>query len=141
MIDDDFDEMLRRMLEQLFGGSINLSPGGRGEFGFSTKGFRRNELEFNADQRVAGPSVEKIDLGDRFLVIIEGYVESDSPEVKVRGREIALGTDDIRIELPYAIDLEKSSISSRNGIIEMVLIKSDDHESSSDLNEGILKTE
>jgi hypothetical protein len=129
------------MLEQLFGGSINLSPRGRGEFGFSTKGFRRNELEFNADQRVAGPSVEKIDLGDRFLVIIEGYVESDSPEVKVRGREIALGTDDIRIELPYAIDLEKSSISSRNGIIEMVLIKSDDHESSSDLNEGILKTE
>ncbi|MHA2362211.1 MAG: hypothetical protein ACXAB6_09860, partial [Candidatus Thorarchaeota archaeon] len=137
MIDDDFDDMLRRMLEQFFGGSINLRPGGRGEFGFSTKGFRQNELEYSTDQKVAVPSVEKIDLGDRFLVIIDGYAESASPEVKVRGREMVLGTDDIRIELPYAIDLEKSSISSRNGIIEIILIKSDSNENSSDLKEGI----
>ena len=141
MIDDDFNDMVRRMLEQFFGGSINSGPGGRAEFGFSTEGFRRNELGFNAEQKAANPSVEKIDLGDRFLVIIEGYAESASPEVKVRGREIVVGPDDIKIELPYAIDLEKSSISFRNGIIEMVMIKSDHHENSSDMNEGILKTE
>ncbi len=75
------------------------------------------------------------------MLIKIAFAESASPEVKVRGREIVVGPDDIKIELPYAIDLEKSSISSRNGIIEMVMIKSEDRENSSDMNEGILETD
>jgi HSP20 family molecular chaperone IbpA len=46
----------------------------------------------------------------------------------------------MKLELPYAVDVDKSSFSHRNGITEISLIRAVDEGTSSDANERYLSS-
>ena len=46
----------------------------------------------------------------------------------------------MKLELPYAVDVNKSSFSHRNGIIEINLLRAVDDGSSSDTTEQYLRS-
>lgn len=138
MIDDDFDKIVRRMFEQLFK---------------NTTGARlptNSQMRFNMPTGVpikenvmASPRVERIDLEDRQLIIIDNISEDSFPSAKVIGRELHLklreGLNETILELPYAADVEESSILHQNGIVEITIVKAVRDETSSDTNEQILR--
>lgn len=140
MIDDDFDKMVRRMFEQLFQNSEMF-----GQIRNNQIRIQRPQNEPVTREENNAPHVEKIELGDRMLVLIDNFQERGTPIAKVVGRELNVtineNLDDIPIELPFAVDLDESSILYHNGIIEINLIKSIDIENSSDMTERILKNE
>ena len=91
------------------------------------------------------PQIEKIDLGDTLLVMIDNLPDDASPTGRIVGRELRVILDDysneIPINLPFAIDGDKSSLYFQNGIVEITLVKSNDAEKSSDTIEHILRNE
>ena len=140
MIEDDFDKMIRRMFEQLFQNAGIFEQ------------IRNNQIRIQSPQNRpinpqgnTAPRIEQIELGDRMLVLIDNIQESTAPVAKIAGRELNVTInekqDDILIELPYAVDIDESSILHHNGIIEISLIKATDVENSSDIAERILKND
>ena len=140
LIDDDFDKIVRRMFEQLFG---------------NTTGARmptNSQMRFNMPTGVsikenvmASPRVERIDLEDRQLLIIDNIPDDSFPTAKVLGRELHLklleNMNETILELPFAVDVDESSILHQNGIVEITLVKAVSDETSSDTNERILRIE
>ena len=142
MIDDDFETVFRKMVEQ-FMEAFGATPGGSMTFR-SWNGSMFNEpLDEQVESNSSEPTVEKIDLGDSVLVLIEGPIDSDNPSVKVSGSTIVvqLGPDkkDISIDVGFQIDLEKSNVSHRNGVIEISAVKTQSEDTSG--NDGFLKIE
>lgn len=142
MIDDDFESVFRRMIEQFmeaFGGIPEGNMTIR-----SWNGSMVNEpLDSQVEPKVNEPQVEKIDLGDSTLILIEGPNDSLNPSVKVTGSSIVvqLGPEskEIKIDVGFQIDLEKSNVSHRNGVIEISVAKIESEGSSG--NDGFLKIE
>ncbi|UCE09527.1 MAG: hypothetical protein JSW61_11225 [Candidatus Thorarchaeota archaeon] len=130
MIDDDFDKIFRQMIERLFGGPIDRDGDGtlRFRFGPIPQGIQQNEVEF--EDGPARPTVEKIELGDGLLVIVRNMPGSDSPGVKIEeNRLIIEATEEekeLSIEVPFKVDVEGSSYSFRNGVIEVDLVRASD---------------
>ena len=142
MIDDDFESVFRRMIEQFmeaFGGIPEGNMTIR-----SWNGSMVNEpLDSQVEPKVNEPQVEKIDLGDSTLILIEGPNDSLNPSVKVTGSSIVVQIDpeskEIKIDVGFQIDLEKSNVSHRNGVIEISVVKIESEGSSG--NDGFLKIE
>ena len=142
MIDDDFESVFRKMIEQFmeaFGGMPE------GEFSFRTwNGPIVNEpLDRGIEPMVEEPLVEKIDLGDSVLVLIDGYTEAEPPTVRVSGSSVIvqLGPEqkEVSVDVGFTVDLEKSLVSHRNSVIEISVIKAENEDSSE--NDGFLKIE
>lgn len=142
MIDDDFESVFRRMIEQFmeaFGGIPDGNMTIR-----SWNGSMVNEpLDTQVEPKVNEPQVEKIDLGDSTLILIEGQNDSVNPSVKVTGSSIVVQLDpesrEIKIDVGFQIDLEKSNVSHRNGVIEISVVKIESEDTSG--NDGFLKIE
>ena len=75
--------------------------------------------------------------------MIEGQNDSVNPSVKVTGSSIIvqLGPEskEIKIDVGFQIDLEKSNVSHRNGVIEISVVKIESEGNSG--NDGFLKIE
>ena len=141
MIDDDFEAVFRRMMEQFREAFGNLPEGS-----FTIRSWDGSivdrPLEPTIEQRSDEPQVEKIDLGDSVLFVIQGHFGSDfEPEVKVIGEElivrVGLDTPDIHLHPRFNVDRERSTVSYRNGVIEITVVKSENPEA----NEGLLRIE
>ncbi|MCK5240610.1 MAG: hypothetical protein KAR33_13720 [Candidatus Thorarchaeota archaeon] len=138
MIDDDFDKLVRNMLERLFGNSFGMVPG---ENGIQMRVESEDSLtsEMNRGQNLI---VDKIDLGDEFLVIIDAPVSVESPLAIIKDHRLEIRVNElvrrgVVIEIPFEVDIEKSSISNQNGVIEARLVRTSDKITSR--NEGTLR--
>ena len=142
MIDDDFESVFRKMIEQFmeaFGGM----PEGSMTFR-SWNGSMVNEpLDNQVEPKMNEPIVEMIDLGESVLILIEDLEDSQNPSVKVTGSTIVVQTSperkEISVDVGFQIDLEKSNVSHRNGVIEISAIKTESEDISG--NDGFLKIE
>lgn len=122
MIDDDFESVFRRVFESLMG-SLGALPEGSTSYSYFT-GSMMNEND-NEFQKEKEPDVERFDLDDEVLfVAILGHEDSE-PSVKVDARRmtIVFNTDgkDINIDLDFDVDIQHSSVSTRNGVMEISL--------------------
>ncbi|MHA1484003.1 MAG: Hsp20/alpha crystallin family protein [Candidatus Thorarchaeota archaeon] len=145
MIEDDFDRMVRWMFESFLSRSGGLSE--EGSITIRSNLERIGVPSTSTNLGNAGPAlnVEKIDLGDTCVFVVENASTSQAPLIRAVGRELIVefGTEQgekMKLELPYAIDVDKSSFSYRNGIIEINLLRAVDDGSSSDTNERYLKS-
>ncbi|MHA2396719.1 MAG: hypothetical protein ACXAC0_08445 [Candidatus Thorarchaeota archaeon] len=142
MIDDDFESVFRRMIEQFmeaFGGMPEGNMTVR-----SWNGSMVNEpLDTQVEPKVNEPLVEKIDLEGSVLILIEGLNVLENPSVKVSGTNIfvQLGPEskEINVAVGFQIDLEKSYVSHRNGVMEISVVRTEDEDASS--NDGFLRIE
>ena len=146
MIEDDFDEIVRRMFESFFSRSGSLSEEGSTttRFQFGSIGVPR--IGTNLGTTSKEPKVDTVDLGDTCIFVVENASASLAPMVRVEGRELMVEfgleqEEQLKLELPYAVDVDKSSFSHRNGITEINLLRAVDDGSSSDTNERHLRSE
>ena len=145
MIEDDFDEIVRRMFESFFSRSMGLSEEGSTitRFQFGSIGVPRIGTDLgNAEKE---PKIETVDLGDTCIFVVENTSVSQAPMVRVEGRELIVEfgpeqDDQMKLDLPYAVDVDKSSFSHRNGITEISVIRAVDEDTSSDVNERYLSS-
>ena len=142
MIDDDFESVFRRMIEQFmeaFGGI----PEGNMTLRSWNGSIVNEPLDRKVEHKSDEPLVEKIDLGDSVLILIEGQNTFENPSVKVSGSTIVVQvgpeSKEIPVELGFPIDLEKSNVSHRNGVIEISVVKRDSEDTTR--NDGFLKIE
>jgi hypothetical protein len=142
MIDDDFETVFRKMIEQFmeaFGGMPEGSMNIRSWNGSVVNGPLDTQIEPKNDE----PLVEKIDLGDSVLILIEWQNEKENPTVKVAGSsiDVQLGPEgkEITVNVGFQIDLEKSNVSHRNGVIEISAVKAESEDVSN--SDGFLKIE
>ncbi|MFW9963973.1 MAG: hypothetical protein ACFFCX_10440 [Candidatus Sifarchaeia archaeon] len=127
MIDDDFESVFKRMIEQFmsaFGipeGNIRIESWNDS----MVKEPLATQIVPNSDE----PIIEKIDLGDSMLILIEGQMEIETPNIRVSGSTIFIqlspSSKEIKIEVEFLIDLEKSNVSHRNGIMEISVVKAE----------------
>jgi HSP20 family molecular chaperone IbpA len=142
MIDDDFESVFRKMIEH-FMGSFGGIPEGNMTLR-SWNGSSVNEpLDRNIESKSDEPVVEKIDLGESVLILIDGQNDTENPSVEVSGSTIVVqlgpARKEINIEVGFQIDLEKSNVSHRNGVIEITVAKNDSEDTAS--NDGFLEIE
>jgi hypothetical protein len=141
MIDDDFESVFRKVLER-FSEAFESLPEGSGVIRSWSGSFVNEPLEQNIEQHSDEPQIEKIDLGDSVLFLIQGHFDSTyEPEVKVEGEKITVKSgpemQDIHLNLEFMVDREKSTVSYRNGVIEITVVKTE----SLDATEGYLRIE
>lgn len=145
MIEDDFDKIVRRMFESFFSRSGGLSEEGSITIRSSLEKIGAPGVGMNFGNAETAPNVEKVDLGDTCVFVVENASASQAPMIKAEGRELIVefGTEQggqMNLELPYAIDVNKSCFSHRNGIIEINLLRAVDDGSSSDTTERYLRS-
>ncbi|MFW9964187.1 MAG: hypothetical protein ACFFCX_11520 [Candidatus Sifarchaeia archaeon] len=141
MIDDDFESVFKRMIEE-FMGTFGM-PEGSIRIRSWNDSFVDETPEAQINLKSEEPLVEKIDLEDGVLVVIDGLNNLEDPKVKVTESTIfvqpGLDRRELMIEVGFPIDLEKSTASHRNGIMEITAVKANSNiERSSD---GFLKIE
>lgn len=142
MIDDDFESVFRMMIEQFmeaFGGI----PEGNMTLRSWNGSIVNESLDKQVEPKSDEPLVETIDLGESVLILIEGQNDLESPSVEVSGLTIVVQTGleraDINVEVGFQIDVEKSNVSHRNGVIEITAVKADSEGTVK--NDGFLKIE
>ncbi len=145
MIEDDFDKIVRRMFESFFSRSGALSEEGSITIRSNLGKISAPSIGMNFGSTETAPNVEKVDLGDTCVFVVETASTCQAPMIKAEGRELIVefGTEQgeqVKLELPYAVDVDKSSFSHRNGIIEISLLRAVDDGSSSDTNERYLRS-
>lgn len=141
MIDDDVESEFKRMLEQFmkaFGipeGSMKIKSWN----GSNVYEYPETEIQPVSEE----PIVEKIDLGESTLILIDGLHDTDAPTIKVSGSKIIVQISpdkkEIDIEVGFQIDLAKSNVTNRNGVLEISVIKAEKIKSKN--NSGFLKIE
>lgn len=141
MIDDDeFQKIFRKMMEQFFG-TFGMPNGGSriGDlWDGQTEGFGETEI----DLAHHGPHVEKIELDDTVILVVDGCTAEDEITVRVSGNRVILtmGLATSEHETPFRIDPEISVVSCRNGVAEIRLVKADENGFSED-EERVLRKE
>ncbi|MFQ5834253.1 MAG: hypothetical protein ACE5H4_16230 [Candidatus Thorarchaeota archaeon] len=143
MIDDDeFQKIFRKMMEQFFG-TFGMPNGGNRGGGFwdkSTEGSEGREIDLTKQ----GPHVERFDLDDKVILVIDGCSINLEPTVKVSGNRatVTFGSSAIGLEYetPFKIDADKSAVSCRNGVAEVKLEKAEEGDSFDDVDR-ILRSE
>ncbi len=141
MIDDDVESEFKRMIEQFmkaFGipeGSMKIKSWN----GSNVYEYPETEIQPVSEE----PIVEKIDLGESTLILIDGLHDTDAPTIKVLGSKIIVQISpdkkEIDIEVGFQIDLAKSNVTNRNGVLEISVIKAEKIKSKN--NSGFLKIE
>jgi hypothetical protein len=145
MIDDEFDKFVRQMFERFFNGPMSSGPDRDVQIRIST-GLNPTPGRGFTNEQVEEPNSETIDLGDKYMILVQDIDTNAAPTAHIEGREVVLNIGDgfdenLEYELPYAVNTENSSLSFRNGIIEIVLPKSTEIETSSDTNEITLSAD
>ncbi|MFW9793290.1 MAG: hypothetical protein ACFFEE_03220 [Candidatus Thorarchaeota archaeon] len=140
MIDDDFESVFRRMIEQIME-AFGTFPEGSSIRPFLGS-FVNEPLESQIELENDEPVIEKIDLGDSVLFLIQGHFDVENkPRIKVDGQKIivTIGPEfqEIYLELGFFVDLEKSKVTYRNGVIEITVIKNESEKKS----DGYMKIE
>lgn len=69
---------------------------------------------------------ELIDMGNSLLVVVNCPMGVEAPTASVQGPQLIVKPSvnderEIKLELPYAVDVKDSRMSSRNGVIEIRL--------------------
>ncbi|MFW9926024.1 MAG: hypothetical protein ACFFDM_04570 [Candidatus Thorarchaeota archaeon] len=139
MIDDDFESVFREMMEQ-FMKAFGSFPEGNGIFRSWSGSFITEPFDSEIEPRKNEPNVEKIELGDSVIFLIQGHFDFD-PTVKVDGKKITVKTgseyEDVVLETDFLVDIKRSKMSYRNGVIEITAMKTESLSES----EGYLKIE
>ncbi|MHA2140805.1 MAG: hypothetical protein ACXADC_06800 [Candidatus Thorarchaeota archaeon] len=143
MIDDDeFQKIFRRMIEQFFG-TFGMQPGGSGVDEMWDAPLDETDTPY-LDVPNEGPSVERIDLEDSVILVMDKCIMADELQVTVRNNVATLSYGPANIfqhhETPFVIDAERSHISCRNGVAEIRLLKKDESGESDNI-ERILRSE
>ncbi len=132
-IDDEFDKIVRQMFEHFFGTTMPIGTEGRAvfEIGVSSTPAQTSRSREVEQTR---PNVERIDLEDRTIILIEGIDEEHRPTVRVdRGRVIVEMEDNrITFDIDFRVDPRKSYATLRNGIVEIDVVRSTDDNVSTD---------
>jgi HSP20 family molecular chaperone IbpA len=141
--DDDFDKMVRRMFENFFKDAFGPDSSRTGIIRF---GFQPTEVKEEANielKKGKEPVVEKIDLGDILLIILEGYSSIDDLRIEVIEKTVIVdnGLDKEYIEIPFLVNVGESGYSFRNGILEIRLQKIDEKNKTEVKSTGILTIE
>ena len=138
MIEDDFDKLVRDMFERFFGGAFRMVPGENGiRFGIAPE-----EVAPAAEVTGRDLIIDEIDLGEEYLVIVESPVSVDEPVAFAKGNMLKIKVSPvvsrgIEIEVPFTIDVDQSTVSHNNGVIEVRLVKTSN--TGTELNEGLLR--
>ena len=142
MIDDDFESVFRKMIEQFmeaFGGMPEGNLRIRSWNGSTVNDPLDTQIEPIMDE----PIVEKIDFGDNALILLEWQNESESPTVRVSGSTVViqLGPErkEISVDVGFQVNQEKSNVSHRNGVLEISVTKTEVEDASG--NDGFLRIE
>ena len=143
MIDDDeFQKIFRRMIEQFFG-TFGMQPGGSGvDKIWDTPS---DEMDsFQMDTSDDSPRVERIDLEDLVILVLDECMMKEELQVSVRGRVATLSYSPMNLfqqyETPFNIDANRSRVSCRNGVAEIRLEKESSNAESDNI-ERILEIE
>jgi HSP20 family molecular chaperone IbpA len=130
------------MLEEIFGKTIPMGPNeARMRFRVS-----RTDNESVSEERSEDVRVEKIELDDRIIIVVDGLSNDSEPFAEIEGRQLKISFNtpqhqDRVEELPYPIDAEKSSMAFNHGIVELELVKAENEDTSSDFREVELRAE
>ena len=131
------------MFERFFKATLGPNSNAAGIFQY---GFQPSKVEEETDIDLAKGNdilLEKIDLGDSLLLIMEGYSNAEDIIVEVLEKTVVVdnGSDKEYVDIPYLVDVEKSGYSFRNGILEIRLEKIDSENNTKSIRTGILATE
>jgi hypothetical protein len=143
MIDDDeFQKIFRRMIEQFFG-TFGMQPGGSAtDRLWDSPSDELNEIPL--DMPLEGDRIERIDLGDTVILVMDNCAIEEGFQVTVKGRvaTISYSPDNLvqTFEAPFVIDANQSFISCRNGVAEIRLEKNESNRESDDI-ERLLRFE
>lgn len=140
MIDDDFESVFRKMIEN-FMGSMGF-PDGEVEVRTWSSTFPRTGTDMDVTPQQVDPEIEEIDLGDDYMILVETKGQA-TPSVSIEGREARIDFESdigpIRIPLSFDVDIPSSTASYQNGILEIVLRKA--AEDYSGESEGVVQVE
>lgn len=144
MIDDDeFQKIFRRMIEQFFG-TFGMYPGGSGVDKTWDAPFDDDNPEMNLEVEDIIPKVERIDLEDAVILVMSECTMEEELGVSVKGNTAMLvyapSNLKMEVDVPFEIDPDLSSISCRNGVAEIRLLRASDGQVSDDV-ERILRRE
>lgn len=81
---------------------------------------------------VTGPIVKRFEFEDHSLLVIQGYMDESSVAAKAKGNLLLLQLNDgqeLLQEMPFMIDVEESTVSCRNGVTKIVIMKSETEKS------------
>ncbi len=140
MIDDDFDKLVRSIFEQFFGNSFRAIPQDpRIQMEFNPNGIEIPRLDKSSEAHV-----DTIDLDNEYLVVIETSVFPLEPEVRIEGNSLYVRmnpTDDkgVKTDLPRKFNLDASSVSYNNGVVEIRL--AEPQSTDSYRSEGIINSD
>ncbi|MHA1960109.1 MAG: Hsp20/alpha crystallin family protein [Candidatus Thorarchaeota archaeon] len=143
LIDDDFEKIFRQVIERFFGGSIDTDGEGSVRFGFGQipQGHRQSDVEFQESS--ISPTVEKVEQGNGLLVIVRDLSKFETPKARIeKGRLVIEAIEEqkeLSFEIPFAVDVERSSYSFRNGVIEVELSRANEDEDAQVRSSGFLK--
>lgn len=128
MIDDEFEQMFRQLIEQFFGRSFGIGGNNSFQMRMSTSPDMNVPRFENEELRDKKAEIEKIEFEDRLVVIVDNFAFNHPPAIYTDGMTLIVKSIDereITIELPYAIDVEQSNMSFRNGVVEIVLFRTE----------------
>ena len=141
MIDDDeFQKIFRKMLEQFFG-TFGMPNGGNRIGGFWDEQ-TEDPHETEIDLAHQGSQIERFELDDEVILVIDGCTREDETTVRVTGNKatLTIGLRTTEHKAPFRIDPESSAVSCRNGVAEVRLMKADEN-SYYDDEERVLRNE
>ena len=140
MIDDDFESVFRKMIEQFmeaFGGM----PEGNLRIRSWNDSMVNEPLDTQIELKSDEPIVEKIDLDNSVLILIECRNDYETPTVRVSGTTVTIQLSperkDINIDVGFHVDQETSNVSHRNGVLEISVVKTEGEDTGA--NDGFLK--
>ena len=124
MIDDDFQNIFRKMIEQFFGTEFG-SQMGTEEFSFKMQPM--NEINNNL-QTDKMREIEKIELEDEVLLLVDNVSGTTEPSVAVKGKEVTIEFVDetdanLTTTIEFEADPETSFMHLTNGVLEIALKK------------------
>ncbi len=104
-------------------GSLGALPEGSTSYSYFTGSMlNENDNDFKQEKE---PDVERIDLEDEVLFLVNIGYDDSNYSVKVNARSLTIVFDadekNIEIGLDFDVDIENSSVSTRNGIMEISL--------------------
>lgn len=128
MIDDDFESVFRKMIEH-FMEAFGEMPEGNMNVRVWNGSIVNEPIDAQVEHNDDTPLVEKIDLEEGALILIEWRDDIDSPSVRISGSKVfAQAVPDkkeITVDVGFLIDIDGSKVSHRNGITEISVAKAD----------------
>ena len=129
MIDDEFETVFRRLFESLMN-SMGQMTDGETTIRYWTSSGQSGSGMIEIPEEKKNLEAEMIDLEDKVLFLIEVGPEDELIDVKVEGRTLRVfnqvdGNETV-FDLDFDVDIENSRTSTRNGILEIELLRAKD---------------